>query len=120
MMKKLALLVFTFVSVQALAVEFKADSQLPRALQKKIAKQVELNCYLASNLTEVETVVRTEKSDSNGMYDSYFTTTFQGSLMIDQEIVDGVTIIVESAEYSFYNGDNTTVFSVKSPHGACL
>jgi hypothetical protein len=116
----ISLCFFTALTANAntVSVVFKSDSQVPTELQKRISSEVSKKCgptYSNYTFTEKVTQVRLDRIDQ-GVTDKYFTTTLtDGGLRGHPELT--VSITVESAEYSFTNGDNLEVISVSSDYG---
>lgn len=122
-MKKIFLLLGLFLSMQAQANNsdsvFKKDSELPRNLQERVLAAVQSKCanlIMNYGLSEIATEVRIERIDQ-GVIDRFYTTTFFSRYLFDGTHPTTTYITVESAEYSFSNGDNLEVTNISSPDG---
>lgn len=93
---------------------FQNNSKVPSELQKRILSAINDKCesVLSKNgLTEVETLSKNVKYDQ-GMIDVLYTTIFTSRYYFDGTHPIMTTIMVESAEYAFQNGDNLEVINI--------
>lgn len=123
-MKKILVLVGFLVALSAQANTldsvFKKDSAIPVELQQRILDAINTRCgrlVMQYGLQEQSTNVRVERIDQ-GVIDYYFSTTFSSRYNFDGTHPVTTYITVESAQYSFSNGDNLEVSSVQS-HDGC-
>lgn len=96
---------------------FERESPIPVELRSRILQAIQSQCtdhISAYGLKETRTDVRMEKIDQ-GVVDYFYTTTFTSRYFFDGMHPVTTYITVESAQFSFSNGDNLEVSSVICP-----
>ena len=118
---KIFSLLALFLSTQAFAGTFRADSAVPTELQAKIEAAVRARCLGGLyGLQEEQTVVTEKRVDQDR--DLYFRTFLKASYLFDGTHPVGADLVVESAAYAISNPsvEKYEVLSVRSfSQGVC-